>query len=160
MELFKKMKALPDEDFEQHYGRHWIWASLDPASKVIINFFIGQRPLENFKAFIKELVERIRSKALFTSDELPPYETVLVEQFSHPETYPKTGKRGPPKKPRLLIDPDLLYATVHETRDHGKIVKLDRRIIVGDLIHIDHAIAASKLSNSINTSFIERVYVT
>jgi IS1 family transposase len=160
MDLCKKKKALSDEDFEQQCGRHWIWASLDPASKLIINFFIGQRTLEDCKVFIKELVARIRSKPLFTSDELPHYETALVEQFSHLKTYPKTGKRGRPKKPRLVIDPDLLYATVHKTRDNGKVVKVDRRIVFGDPTRIDRAIAASKVSTRINTSFIERTNLT
>lgn len=83
-----------------------------------------------------------------------------MEQFSHLETYPKTGKRGRPKKPRLVIDPDLLYATVHKTRDNGKVVKVDRTVVFGDPTRIDHAIAASKVSNSINTSFIERTNLT
>jgi len=160
MDLYKKKKALSDEDFEKEYGRHWIWASLDPESKLIINVFIGQRTLEDCKAFIKELVKRIRSKPLFTSDELPHYETALVEQFSHLETYPKSGKRGRPKKPRVVIDPELLYATVHKTRDHGTVVKVDRTVVFGDLNRIDHAIAASKVSNRINTSFIERTNLT
>jgi IS1 family transposase len=64
MDLCKKKKALSDEDFQKQYGRYWIWASLDPESKLIINFFIGQRTLEDCKAFIKELVKRIRSKPL------------------------------------------------------------------------------------------------
>ena len=127
---------------------------------MIINFFIGQRTLEDCKLFIKELVERIRSKPLFTSDELPHYETALVEQFSHLETYPKTGKRGRPKKPRVVIDPDLLYATVHKTRDNGNVVKVDRTVVFGDPTRIDHAIAASKVSTRINTSFIERTNLT
>lgn len=160
MDLCKKKKALSDEDFEKDYGRHWIWASLDPESKLIINFFIGQRTLEDCKLFIKELVERIRSKPLFTSDELPHYETALVEQFSHLETYPKTGKRGRPKKPRVVIDPELLYATVHKTRDNGNVVKVDRTVIFGDPKRIDHAIATSKVSTRINTSFIERTNLT
>jgi len=160
VDLCKKKKALSDEDFEKDYGRHWIWASLDPESKLIINFFIGQRTLEDCTCFIHELIERIRSKPLFTSDELPHYETALVEQFSHLETYPKTGKRGRPKKPRLVIDPELLYATVHKTRDNGNVVKVDRRVIFGDPTRIDHVIAASKVSTRINTSFIERTNLT
>ncbi len=37
MGLCKKKKSLSDEDFEKEYGRHWIWASIDPESKLIIN---------------------------------------------------------------------------------------------------------------------------
>ena len=128
MDLCKKKKTLCPEDFEKEYGRQWIWTSLDPESKVIINFFIGQRTLEDCKIFIKDLVSRIQSKPLFTSDELPHYKTTLEETFSQVRPQPKTGKRGPPKKPLLVIDPELKYATVHKTRVNGKLVEVERNI--------------------------------
>jgi IS1 family transposase len=160
MDLCKKKKALGDEDFEKQYGRHWLWTSLDPESKLIINCFIGQRTLEDCRLFIEDLTGRIRSKPLFTSDELPHYRTALLEKFSHPEDQPKTGKRGRPKKPRLVIDPELKYATVHKIRENGKVVKVERKIIFGDPQLIDQTIEASKISNTINTSFIERSNLT
>jgi IS1 family transposase len=160
MGLCKKKKALSKQDFEQEYGRHWIWASLDPESKLIINFFIGQRTLEDCRVFIGDLVRRIRSKPLFTSDELPHYKTALSEAFSHVEPQPMTGKRGRPKKPRVVIDPELKYATVHKTRVNGKLVKVDRNIILGDPKVVDEIIEASKTSSNINTSFIERANLT
>ncbi len=127
---------------------------------MIINFFIGRRTLEDCKIFIKDLVGRIVSKPLFTSDELPHYQTALAEQFSCLEKQPKTGKRGRPKKPRVVIDPELQYATVHKTRDNGKVVKVERNIIFGEPEVIDQIIEASKTSSTINTSFIERVNLT
>ena len=160
MDLYKKKKALCDEDFEKQYGRHWIWASLDPESKLIINLFIGQRTLEDCKYFINELVERIETKPLFTSDELPHYQAALMEQFSHLEDQPKTGKRGRPKKPKVVIDPELQYATIHKTRENGKVVKVQRNIIFGDPETIEQTLQASKASNAINTSFIERSNLT
>ena len=160
MDLYKKKKALSDEDFEKEYGRHWIWTSLDPQSKLIINFFIGQRTLEDCRLFIKDLIKRIRSKPLFTSDELPHYQTALLENFSHQENQPKTGKRGRPKKPKLVIDPELQYATIHKTRKNGKVVKVERNVVFGDPKLIDQTIEASEMSNSINTSFIERSNLT
>jgi IS1 family transposase len=160
MDLCKKKKALCQEDFEKEYGRQWIWASLDPESKLIINFFIGQRTLEDCKIFINDLVKRIESKPLFTSDELPHYKTTLEETFSQVEPQPKTGKRGRPKKPLLVIDPELKYATVHKTRVNGKLVKVERNIIFGDPKQVEEIISASKTSNDINTSFIERVNLT
>lgn len=160
MDLYKKKKALSDEDFQEEYGRHWIWASLDPESKLLINFFVGQRTLEDCRLFIEDLVARIRTKPLFTSDELPHYQTALVEQFSHLEEHPKTGKRGRPKKPKVVIDPELKYATVHKTRENRKVVKVERNIVFGDPKLINEIIEASKTSNSINTSFIERINLT
>jgi len=58
------------------------------------------------------------------------------------EDQPTSGKRGRPKKPNVVIDPKLQYATVHETRDNGKVVKVERNIIFGGTrfarFHKDH----------------------
>ena len=97
---------------------------------------------------------------MFTSDELPHYETVLLEYFSHPEERLKTGKRGRPKKPKIVIDPELKYVTVHKTRENGKVVKVDRNIVFGDPDVINQIIKSSNVSNTINTSFIERANLT
>ena len=160
MGLCKKKKSLSKEDFEKEYGRQWIWASLDPESKLIINFFIGQRTLDDCRTFIHDLLPRIQTKPLFTSDELPHYETVLVENFSRLEKQSKTGERGRPKKPKPVIDPEFKYATVHKVRQNGKVVKVERNIVFGNPDSIQEIIASSKVSKTINTSFIERANLT
>lgn len=160
MGLCKKKKALSDEDFEKEYGRHWIWGSIDPESKLIINFFIGQRTLEDCRIFIGDLISRICTKPLFTSDELPHYQTVLLEHFSHLEEQPKTGKRGRPLHPKVVADSELKYATVHKTRQNGKVIKVERTVIFGDPKQIKKILKASPVSKKINTSFIERANLT
>ena len=127
---------------------------------MIINFFVGQRTLEDCRTFIHDLLSRIRTKPLFTSDEIPHYETVLVEQFSRLEEQPKTGKRGRPKKPKPVMDPEFKYATVHKVRQNGKLVKVERNIVFGNPKSIEQIIASSKVSKEINTSFIERANLT
>lgn len=108
-----------------------------------------------------DVISRIRTKPLYTSDELPHYETVLRERFSHfGEQQPKTGKKGRPKKPKKIVDPELKYATVHKKRENGKVVKIERKIIFGDQKDIDEVIDSSPVSKKINTSFIERVNLT
>jgi IS1 family transposase len=160
MGLCKKKKSVSNEDFEKEYGRHWIWASIDPESKLIINFFIGQRTLEDCRIFIGDLIDRICTKPLFTSDELPHYQTVLLEHYSHKEEQPRTGKRGRPMQPKIVADSDLKYATVHKTRLNGKVVKVDRNVIFGDPKEIEKIIDESPVSKTINTSFIERANLT
>ena len=127
---------------------------------MIINFFVGQRTLEDCRTFIHDLLSRIRTKPLFTSDELPHYETVLVEQFSRLEEQPKTGERGRPKKPKPVMDQEFKYATVHKVRQNGKLVKVERNIVFGNPKSIEQIIASSKVSKKINTSFIERANLT
>jgi len=160
MDLCKKKKSLSEEGFQREYGQHWIWASLDPESKLIVHFFVGHRTLDDCRTFIHDLLTRIRTKPLFTSDELPHYETVLVENFSRLEKQPKTGKRGRPKKPKPVIDPEFKYATVHKVRQNDKVVKVERNIVFGNPNAIQEIIASSKVSKKINTSFIERANLT
>jgi len=127
---------------------------------LIINFFIEQRGLEDFTLFIADLIERIRTKPLFTSDELPHYQTALMEHYSHCEAQPKTGKRGRPRKPTVVIDPELKYARVHKIRENGKVIKVERTIIFGDPETIEQILTASRVSSGINKSFIERSNLT
>jgi hypothetical protein len=64
-----------------------------------------------------------------------------------------TGKRGRPKKPIVQIDPELQYATVHKTRDKG-------RIVFGKEQDINNILENSPVSQAINTSFVERNNLT
>lgn len=105
-------------------------------------------------------MERIQTKPLFTSDELPHYQAALVEHFGHLENYPSTGKRGRPKKPKLVIDPELKYVTVHKTRENGRVVKVERNVIFGNPKDIAQIIDSSPTSSVINNSFIERANLT
>ena len=155
MGLCKKKKALSREDFKQQYGRHWIWITLDPESKLLVSFFIGQRTLKDCKLFIEDVVKRVKTKPLFTSDELSHYQTTLADKFSHFEEQEKTGQRGRPRKPKRVIDPELMYATVHKTRENGKIIKVEHNIVFGDHEEIFRILDSSKVSKAINTSFIE-----
>jgi hypothetical protein len=72
---------------------------------------------------------------------------------------PPTGKRGRPSNPKLVVDPDLKYATVHKTRREGKVVKVERKIIFGTRESIARSLLNSD-SNTINTSYIERTNLT
>lgn len=160
MVLCKKKKALSEEDFEQQYGRCWIWTALDPESKLLISFFIGQRTLEDCKQFIDDLTGRIKTKPLFTSDELVHYQTTLAGQFCTFEEQEKTGKRGRPRAARQIVDPELKYATVHKTRENGKVVKVTRNIVFGDAEEVSKILDSSPVSKTINTAFVERSNLT
>ena len=127
---------------------------------MLISFFVGQRTLEDCNLFIKDLTGRIRTKPLFTSDELPHYQTTLAGQFSSIEELAKTGKPGRPRGARLVVDPDLKYATVHKTRENGKVVKVTRNIIFGDPGEVARILKASPVSKTINTAFVERSNLT
>ena len=116
---------------------------------------IGDRTLESCREFLWQLSSRVDNIPLFTGDEPVHYETILGEIYSQEIPVEPTGKRGRPRKPERKIDPLLDYAVVHKTREKGRVVKVERRIVYGDEKRIDAKIAMSP-GKKINTSYIER----
>jgi len=122
---------------------------------LIIWYLVGDRTIEDCICFIKDVVSRIKGNPLFTSDELPHYEDALLEAYHILELPEPTGKRGRPRKPRKVVDPELDYAVVHKIRKDNRIVKVERKVIFGDLCRIESRLAGST-SNTINTAYVER----
>ena len=116
---------------------------------------IGDRTLEDARLFLTDLVSRTEELPLFTSDELPQYTGGLKELF-HKLIQPEpTGFPGRPRSPVKVIDKNLDYATVHKTRENGRVVKVETKIVFGSTERIKKRIEALP-SNTINTSFVER----
>jgi IS1 family transposase len=148
-------KTLTVEELKKGYGKTWIWTAIDPNTRLIISFLVGKRTLSSCRKYFKQLLSRIDNKPLFTSDELVHYETVLRENFSICEPQEKSGKRGRPRKDKKTIDPELNYAVVHKTREKGKVVKVETKIVFGDEESIKQKLSKSP-SNKINTAYVER----
>jgi IS1 family transposase len=155
MVVYKKKKTLDDADIQAQYGQTWVWAAIESATRLIICFLAGDRTLESCRKFLTELSSRVNNIPLFTSDELPHYKTILAEIYSEEIPVEKTGKRGRPRKPVKKINPELDYATVHKTKEKGKVVKVERCIVYGDEKRIEEKIANGP-GKKINTSYIER----
>jgi len=92
---------------------------------------------------------------LFVSDELPHYADGLKELFHQCIEQEPTGLRGRPRKPEKVVNDDLDYATVHKTRDKGRIVKVETKIVFGSKERIEKKLKALP-GKTINTSYVER----
>ncbi len=64
--------------------------------------------------------------------------------------FPRTGKRGRPKKPKIVPVEDLRYAQVIKDREGGRVKEIVRKVIFGDQIE----------QNQISTSLLERQNLT
>jgi transposase-like protein len=123
----------------------------------MVHAIIGKRTEEQAKAFISGLLEKLSGPPpLFTSDELPHYKTALAQSHSTLIPVPHTGKPGRPKKPILRIDTELMYATVHKTREKNRVIKIEQRIVFGKEQKINKTLERSPASQTINTSYVER----
>jgi hypothetical protein len=84
------------------------------------------------------------------------YKTILAETYSEEVSVENTDKKDCHVNIERKIDPNLDYAVVHKTREKGRVVKVERRIVYGVEKRIDQKIAQSP-GKKINTSYIERV---
>jgi hypothetical protein len=89
------------------------------------------------------------------SDELAHYANALSSTYHSEVPVEPTGKPGRPRKPHIVIDSDLDYATVHKVREGGKITKIYRKVVFGDIDRVNERLKDSP-SHTINTSYIER----
>lgn len=128
---------------------------MDTASRLIVCSLAGDRTLSDARTFLKDLVTRTQALPLFTSDELPHYADGLKELFHKVIPQVPTGRPGRPRKPEKLIDEHLDYATVHKTREKGRIVKVETKIVFGSEERISKRLCELP-SNTINTSYVER----
>lgn len=141
----------------QEFGDVWIWCAFDPRFKVLVSFLVGKHTIKDAEKFLGDVKERSDSNIpLFTSDELPLYPEVILKTFGKevPKAYKGKGRR--PTKKTWVPDPNLDYAQVVKTRKKGRIVSVETKVIFGDPKRIAQKIANSPVSNSINTSFVER----
>lgn len=135
----------------------WIWTAIDAKTRLLINFFVGDRTLESCRQFMEKLTATLSGeKPLFTSDELISYATMLKEIYSETIAPEPTGKPGIPRNPKKVVHEDLDYGTVHKTRENGKVVKVEKKIVFGDMARIMERLNDSP-SRTINTSFVERL---
>jgi hypothetical protein len=111
--------------------------------------------LGDARRLLEDLVFRLQDKPLFVSDELSHYGTVLAELFHELVPVAPTGKRGRPRNPERTVDEDLDYATVHKTRQHGRVIKVECKVVHGSEQRIRARLTDSP-SGTINTAYIER----
>lgn len=127
----------------------------------MINFVVGRHNQAN----ANQLVAGIKNRSdghipLFTSDELKHYDDAILEAYGIRHEFPRTGARGRPRKPILIVPKDLLYAQVVKHRKRGRVVDITTRVVFGTEQAVAAKLQQSCVSHSINTSFVERNNLT
>lgn len=133
--------------------------ALDPEHRLVVSVVPGKRTSENVRALVGDFQKRTQGRLmnLITTDEYPAYETAILEAYGKMVAPQRTGKPGRPRQHPYKVPPaDLKYATVHKTREKGRVVKIDFRVVFGTVVAVMAALALSKVSKAINTAFVER----
>ena len=128
-----------------------MWVSFAPESRLIIEFILEPRKQYVADELIKTTDKHLSdSKPLFVTDGLKFYAESLLKKYGEWVEFPKTGKRGRPKKPAIVLDNDLKYAQVVKNKQGKKLQKVEKRIIFGQDID----------QSKISTSLLERQNLT
>jgi IS1 family transposase len=139
-------------------GDDWDHTAVDPEHRLLLSLVPGKRTAENCQRVIEEVKQRTggRTDILLTSDEHPPYRIAIEKAYS--VAVPQEKKPGPgrPPKPARVMPPELGYATVHKTRENGRVVKVTRCVIFGTMAVIGALLESIGAGGKINTSFVER----
>jgi len=136
--------------------------AFDPAHRLVVSVVPGKRTAAKTEGLVKDMHRRTggRMMDLLVSDEYPAYKPAILQTYGETITPPRTGKPGRPKKPYIVAPADLQYATVHKTRHKGRVVHVEPRIVFGEEDAIRAALAASPVSTTLNTAFVERHHGT
>ena len=139
---------------EENEDECWLWVSFASKNRVILACQIGPRTQQIADKIIKQTIQRIdlNNLPLFVTDGLKAYKTALKKQFFEVIEFPKTGKRGRPRKSKIVPHRNLRYGQVVKIREKGRIIKVHKRIIYGNVKDIQ--------MEDITTSLIERQNLT
>ena len=141
-----------------HQG--WVWAGIDPVSKLLLATVVGDRSLVPAQLLIHAIGLTLAPGVvpLFLSDQLVHYATALLTHFGHWVQVPRRSKYGPAPKPRWEPLPELHYAQVVKRRVKGRVVEVTQRVVFGSVETITAILNST--GHRINTAFIERVNLT
>lgn len=113
----------------------------------------GARSPTNVDKVIEETKRRTggRFMDMITTDEYKGYRPAILRHYGVIEhSVPK--KVGRPPKPKMVAPEGLNYAVVHKTREKGRVVNTELKIIFGNT----DKLTRSGNSKAINTAFVER----
>jgi IS1 family transposase len=146
---------------DDHKGDYWDHIAYDPEHRLVVAVVPGARDVEGTEALVAEFRRRTggRIMRLMTSDAYAAYETAILGAYGEAVTPPRTGRPGRPKGASRVPPAGLVYATVEKVKKKGRVVEILTRVVFGATA-IGAALAGSRVSRSINTSFLERQHLT
>ena len=159
----KQKNCNPDDPADAHKGDWWDFVAFDAEHRLVVAVVPGARSIENAEEIVQEVHDRTdgREDVLLTSDEYSAYETAIDHVYGVPAEPKPAGTPGRPAVvPERQLPAELKYATVHKERQKGRVVAIVTAVLMGTWQAVVGALERSKVSRTINTSFLERQHLT
>jgi len=115
-------------------GEVWIGIAFAKEYRLMICFQMANTEALLAEPLIAETERRIvqESPPVWVSDGLDAYGSALMGRHCVLESYPRTGRRGRPRRPKLVACPELQYGQVVKERDERhRIIGVWKRSVYG-----------------------------
>ena len=134
---------------------HWVWAALDPESKLLLTLDVGERSGAMAQRMVHQVVQVLAPGCvpLFLTDGFKEYGIALQAHFGAWVQPPRRQATGAAPKPCWMPRPQLLYAQVVKTVRRRRLVSVKHRVVFGTLEAVEQVL--STCGWKINTAFIE-----
>lgn len=142
-----------------HKFRAWMAMAIMVSTRLWLGGVVQQKRERALANELMQLVVRCChafAVVLVAVDGWKAYPKAIRKAFRTPLA-PSDGKRG---RPRKVDWPGLMIAQVIKRKLKGRLVEVERRVLVGQLDEVEYQIAASGGGCTINTSYIERLNAT
>jgi len=110
-----KAKSIPEERRgEPGIGDAWTWTALDPDSKLMCSWLVGDRSPEDAEAFTADLAGRVNHRVQITTDGFAPYVSAIAAAFGSNVDYAMLMKEygTDPSEDRRFSPPVVLSESV------------------------------------------------
>src|SRR5262252_7445507 len=136
---------------------HWVWAAIDPESKVLLTLDVGERSGAMAQRVVHQVVQVLAPGCvpLFLTDGFKEYATALLAHGGEWVQPSRRQDKGPHPKPRWTPLPQLLYAQVVKTVRRRRLVRVWHRVVFGTLEAVEQVLSACGWQ--IQTAFVERL---
>jgi len=151
----KEKNCEPDETAA---GDCWDHVALDPESRLVVSLVVGKRTAEATHELVRDFHRRTggRVMRLIPSDEYPVYAEAIHRTYGRVVTPPRTGKPGRPRSPYRELPAEVTDATVHTEKENNRVVRVSTAVVFGTRFAVVVALALSRVSRTVNASFVER----
>jgi IS1 family transposase len=126
-------------------GDYWLWACIDPDTKLVLSHKVGKRDWITGYSFVKDVSERVRRPVQIATDNLRAYPFHIRQHFGYEGINYGT-------ETKIFGEPELLDGTLARLgKNEGvrRMVSAERKAVVG-----------SPDLESLTTSHIERVFLS
>jgi IS1 family transposase len=139
-------------------GDCWDHVALDPEHRLVVSAVVGKRSTDHTHLLVQDFHRRTEGRLmnLMSSDENPAYAEAILQTYGEDYQPRRKGRRGRRPARRKRVPRGLKYATVHKTREKGRVVKVEQRVVFGSVAAVLAALAVSLVSTAVNTVFVER----